>query len=154
MEVDESKEVPKLQLDGEELNADSRSTLAPSWSSYGEKMVAGMRSEPALPLIDDTVAGETDHASIITKGADDSASLHSTSTSSRSFFRPGTFKRRATNQSMTEKEKEHARNLKAKAAQDEEEEDTGLSHSVDLELQQRKEAGDWGIADEARMSLE
>lgn len=136
-------------MDDEDAKSPS---LQPSHSTYGEKMVAAMRSEPALPLVDDTVAGETDVAS--SRAADDAVSVHSTSASSRSFFRPGSFRRRPTNQSISEKDKDSDRPTRASVIMDEEEEDSGLSHSVDLELQQRKEAGDWGIADEARMNLE
>ena len=114
-------------------------------------MVAAMRSEPALPFVDDTVAGETDVAS--NKAVDDAVSSAPTSASSRSFFRPGSFRRRPTNQSQAEK-KDDDRPTRASVIMDEDEEEHGLSHSVDLELQQRKEAGDWGIADEARMNLE
>jgi hypothetical protein len=132
--------------------------MAPSvsHSTYGEKMVAAMRSEPALPMIDDTVAGETDVGSGHSKTADDAMSVTSTSTSSRSFFRPGSFRRRATNQSLPDKEKDKDddRPTRANVIMDEEEEEHGLSDSVDLLLQQRKEVGDWGIADEARMNLE
>lgn len=147
VEVDEAD--IKSQVDDEETKAPS---LQSSHGTYGEKMVAAMRSEPALPLVDDTVAGETDVAS--SKATDDTVSVHSTSTSSRSFFRPGSFRRRPTNQSITEKDKESERPTRASIIMDEDEEDHGLSHSVDLELQQRKEAGDWAIADEARMNLE
>lgn len=112
-----------------------------------------MRSEPALPLVDDTVAGETDVAS--TKNADDNASVHSTSTTSRSFFRPASFRRRTTDQaSILSKSKDSERLNRSSAVLDEEDEESALSLSVDLQLQQRKEAGDWGIADDARMSLE
>ncbi|KAK0388099.1 hypothetical protein NLU13_4343 [Sarocladium strictum] len=148
VEVDEAD--PKGQAD-----EDDAKSLAPSMapSTYGEKMVAAMRSEPALPLVDDTVAGETDAVSN-NRTSDDSMSVHSTSASSRSFFRPGSFRLRPTNQSMPDKEKDVDRPTRASVIMDEEEGEHGLSDSVDLALQQRKEVGDWGIADEARMNLE
>lgn len=142
----------QLQLDGASSKPTTHS--APhkqSYSTYGEKMVSAMRSEPALPLVDDTVAGETDVAS--TKTADDSASLHSTSTTSRSFFRPSSFRRRTTDQSSVTKGKDSESTKRTSAVLDEEDE-SGLSLSVDLQLQQQKDAGDWGIADDARMNLE
>ena len=106
-------------------------------------MIAGMRSEPALPQADGL---SLDEASI--KAADDAVSLQSTS--SRSFFRPPSLRRKFTDRSTTDRERSR-RESDARI-----QEDAGsLGIDLELELQnQGKDGGRWGIGDEARMSLE
>lgn len=141
MEFDES-EMPH-ELDGSDLkeNASTPALHTTSYSTADEKMVS-MRSEPNLP-VDQTLA---DDASA--KTADDAVSLQSTS--SRSFFRPPSLRRRATDRSSMTKDR-------PRRASDaiSESESGGLNFEVEQELQkQGKEGGEWGIGDEARMSLE
>ena len=114
-----------------------------SYSTVGEKMVSPMRSESALPLGDKTISDDSSG-----KTQDDAASTHSTP--SRSFFRP-TFRRRPTDRSsMTDKE------IPTRFSESLSDDDpSSLGIEMDLELQkQRKEGGEWGIGDEARMNLE
>ncbi|KAM4062765.1 integral peroxisomal membrane peroxin domain-containing protein [Hirsutella rhossiliensis] len=115
------------------------------YSTMGEKM----RAEPMLPGTDQTVA---DDASA--KTADDSASMHSTS--SRSSFWPSSLRKRATERPRNSTEKERPRRLSEVQGDHVSEEDaTGLGLEVEMELQkQGKDGGQWGIGDEARMNLE
>ena len=129
------------------------------YSTTNEKMISPMRSEPALPLLDQTPA-ET-HPSRIedSRPGDDSASLHSTSSKSW-IFRPPSLRRRGTDKSSAEKEqqqqqKQQQRTRSTSDVLSEEEDVSGLGIEVEMELQhQGKDGGQWGIGDEARMNLE
>lgn len=86
---------------------------------------------------------------------DDSASLHSTS--SRSFFRPTSLRRKATDRSTASSGQDKGapppqRSRRASEAKSEEEV-SGLGIAVEMEIQDRGREG-WGVGDEARMSLE
>lgn len=146
VEVDAS-ELPH-ELDGTDIKESTpkRGFHSKSYSTTDEKMISPMRSEPALRLHDPI---STDDASI--KTADDALSVHSTS--SRSFFRTPSLMRRVTDRSaVSTAEKDRPRRASDAVS---EEEASGLGIEVELELQkQGKEGGEWGIGDEARMSLE
>lgn len=88
---------------------------------------------------------------------EDSVSLHSTS--SRSFFRPSSLRRKATDRSTASSTQEkdappphHRRSRRASEAKSEEEV-SGLGLAVEMEIHDRGREG-WGVGDEARMSLE
>lgn len=127
---------------------------AQRYSTMGEKM----RAEPMPPVADQTFA---DDASA--KTADDSASMHSTS--SKSSFWPSSLRKRAAERPRNSTEKERPRNStnKERPGRLSEvqvdhasgEDATGLGLEVEMELQkQGKDGGQWGIGDEARMNLE
>ncbi|KJZ78537.1 hypothetical protein HIM_01928 [Hirsutella minnesotensis 3608] len=118
------------------------------YSTAGEKMVP-MRAEPMLPGSDQTVA---DDASA--KTADDTASVHSTS--SKSSFWPASLRRRTADRPRTSTEKDRPRRMSEVPSDHASEEDaTGLGFELEMELQkQGKDGGQWGIGDEARMNLE
>lgn len=118
------------------------------YSTAGEKMVSPMRAEPMAPGNDQTVA---DDASA--KTADDSASMHSTS--SKSSFWPSSLRKRAAERPRNSTEKERPRRLSEVQGDHVNEDSTGLGLEVEMELQkQGKDGGQWGIGDEARMNLE
>jgi len=134
------------------------------YSTTNEKMISPMRSEPALPLLDQTPV-ET-HPSRVEdiKPGDDSASLHSTSSKSW-IFRPPPLRRRGTGASSADKDQQQQQQGQPKKQQQrtrstsdvlsEEEDVSGLGIEVEMELQhQGKDGGQWGIGDEARMNLE
>lgn len=87
---------------------------------------------------------------------DDSASL--LSTSSRSFFRPTSLRRKATDRSTAsssagaDKGGPQQRTRRASEAKSEEEV-SSLGLTVEMEIQDQSRSG-WGIGDEARMALE
>lgn len=138
-------------------------------------MISPMRSEPALPFLDQTPADThhssraADEASKPAGGGDDSLSVHSTSSKSW-VFRPPSLRRRGTDKSTAttattggsgEKEPqgkarlERQRTRSTSTVLSEEEDVSGLGIEVELELQaQGKDGGQWGIGDEARMNLE
>lgn len=132
-------------------------------------MISPMRSEPALPFLDQTPA-DTHHSGEANKppGGDDSLSVHSTSSKSW-VFRPPSLRRRGTDKSTAtvattggnEKEPqgkvkpERQRTRSTSTVLSEEEDVSGLGIEVEMELQaQGKDGGQWGIGDEARMNLE
>ncbi|KAL7813187.1 integral peroxisomal membrane peroxin [Trichoderma aethiopicum] len=151
-------EVDESQL-AHELDA-TESTPTPHTTSYStanEKM----RAEPPDPTPDEDQDQVSDVLSV--KAADDTASLHST-TSSR--FWP-TLRRRTTDRSgdslrldSQRQEKRRSGSQRPRRTSDVAsdiagEDDSSLNLAVALELQkQGKEGGEWGIGDEARMSLE
>lgn len=92
-----------------------------------------------------------DEAIHIPKPEEDSASQHSTS--SRSFFRPGSLRRKATDRSNSSQEKELPPRVRRTSEAKSEEEVSGLGLAVEMEIQDRGRSG-WGVGDEARMSLE
>lgn len=133
-------------------------------------MVSYMRSEPALPLLDQTPAENHPSHTDSSKPADDSASVHSGSSKSW-VFRPPSLRRRGTDKSMGEKDlhqhlskqqqqigkirQERQRTRSTSTVLSEEEGISGLGIEVEMELHaQGMDAGQWGIADEARMNLE
>lgn len=92
-----------------------------------------------------------DDALHIPKPEEDSASLHSTS--SRSFFRPGSLRRKATDRSnASSNEKERPQRSRRASEAKSEEEVSGLGIAVEMEIQGGRSG--WGVGDEARMSLE
>jgi hypothetical protein len=150
-------EVDESQL-AHELDA-TESTPTPHTTSYStanEKM----RAEPPDPTPDEDQDQVSDALSA--KAADDTASLHSTS----SRFWP-TLRRRTTDRSgdslrldSQRQEKRRSGSQRPRRTSDVAsdiagEDDSSLNLAVALELQkQGKEGGEWGIGDEARMSLE
>ncbi|EHK23345.1 uncharacterized protein TRIVIDRAFT_12255 [Trichoderma virens Gv29-8] len=151
VEVDESQ-LPH-ELEATESSSPPHTT---SYSTTNEKM----RAEPVVSKPDeDQVADDLN-----TKIADDTISLHST-TSSR--FWP-TLRRRTTDRSgdslrldSQRQEKRRSGSQRPRRTSDVasdiagEDDTSSLNISVALELQkQGKEGGQWGIGDEARMSLE
>lgn len=134
------------------------------YSTANERMISPMRSEPALPFLDQTPATpsetHTSHAED-SKAGEDTTSLHSTSSKSW-VFRPPSLRRRGTDKSSTEKEQKQnqkpKRQQRTRSTSDvlsEEEDVSGLGIEVEMELQaQGKDGGQWGIGDEARMNLE
>ncbi|KAM0510898.1 hypothetical protein ACHAPE_010413 [Trichoderma viride] len=153
VEVDESQLPHEL-----EATESSSSTLhTTSYSTANEKM----RAEPVIVEPDEGQDQVPDELG--TKIADDAASLHSTS----SRFWP-TLRRRTTNQSgdslrldSQKQEKRRSGSQRPRRTSDVasdiamEDDPSRLGFSVALELQkQGKEGGQWGIGDEARMSLE
>ncbi|RFU80759.1 peroxin 23 [Trichoderma arundinaceum] len=154
VEVDESQ-LPQLphELDATETAPSIHST---SYSTANEKM----RAEPVVSRPDeDQVADDLN-----SKVADDTISLHSTSSSR---FWP-TLRRRTTDRSgdslrldSQRQEKRRSGSQRPRRTSDvasdivAEDDTSGIGISVALELQkQGKEGGQWGIGDEARMSLE
>jgi hypothetical protein len=137
------------------LNTDSHSTV-------GEKMVSPMQSESTLPLSSEKNAAKEPSASSTntntnTNIQEDAASIHSTtSTKSRSFFRPASLRRRVTDRSsITDNDRERDTPTRRLSESNNEDDDCNLGIEMELELQkQGKEGGEWGIGDEARMSLE
>lgn len=116
-------------------------------------MFSPMRSEPLLPLVDQTIAENRPMTSesAASKTADDSASLHSTSSKSWGFRAPS-LRRRATDRSSVDMT---TRTRRTSDVLSEEDDLSGLGTELELELQkQGQEGGTWGIGDEARMSLE
>jgi hypothetical protein len=158
VEVDEST-AQAHELDAIEKPIAAKPAIqTTSYNTADERMVAYMRSEPALPVVDHTVAekgsstaNSAENASLRT--ADDGTSLHSTSASSKSIFWPPSLRRRTTDRSTATAataDKEHRRR-----PSDDDEDLTGLGFEVEMELQkQSKDGGEWGIGDEARMGLE
>ncbi|KAK4074065.1 hypothetical protein Trihar35433_3539 [Trichoderma harzianum] len=153
VEVDESQLPHAHELDATESTSPPHTT---SYSTANEKM----RAEPIIsPPDEDQVADDLN-----TKIADDTISLHST-TSSR--FWP-TLRRRTTDRSgdslrldSQRQEKRRSGSQRPRRTSDVasdiagEDDTSSLNISVALELQkQGKEGGQWGIGDEARMSLE
>ncbi|TDZ14133.1 Peroxisomal membrane protein PEX30 [Colletotrichum orbiculare MAFF 240422] len=111
------------------------------YSTLGEKMVSPSQSTPDLTISD------TDHEK------DDAASTLSTSSGGRSFFKAPSLRRKVTDKSMASKvDKDHDRSRRASEAKSEEEA-AALGLKLNLALQ-GKDGGQWGIGDEARMSLE
>ncbi|KAJ2956787.1 hypothetical protein NQ176_g11296 [Zarea fungicola] len=89
------------------------------------------------------------------RAVDDAASIYSTS--SKSSFWPPLLRRRNTDKSAAdrEKEKREARGKRAMERHDSEQDTSGLGIEVEMELQrQGKDGGQWGIGDDARMNLE
>lgn len=122
-----------------------------SYTTVGERMISPTRSVPALPIMTDGNISE-DRRSIDesrSKAADDSASLQSTS--SKSFFRSPMSRKRVTDRSAASKGTQRTRRESDVRSED----STGLGRELELELQkQGKDGGQWGIGDEARMSME
>ncbi|TDZ53177.1 Peroxisomal membrane protein PEX30 [Colletotrichum trifolii] len=111
------------------------------YSTLGEKMVSSSQSTPDLTISD------IDHEK------DDAASTLSTSSGGRSFFKAPSLRRKVTDKSMASKvDKDHDRSRRASEAKSEEEA-AALGLKLNLALQ-GKDGGQWGIGDEARMSLE
>lgn len=103
-------------------------------------------------IVEETVG---DDASL--KTADDAASVYSTS--SKSSFWPPMLRRRTTDRSVTErdKDKEKTVNKRPSGVHDlvHDEDTSGLGLELEMELQrQGKDGGQWGIAEDARMNLE
>lgn len=125
-----------------------------AYSTTEEKMVSPtVDHRPALEPVPES---DDDKSIRIPKPEekDDSASLHSTS--SRSFFRPTSLRRKATDRSTASSAQEKGppvqRSRRASEAKSEEEV-SGLGLAVEMEIQDRGREG-WGVGDEARMSLE
>ncbi|KAF6836478.1 integral peroxisomal membrane peroxin [Colletotrichum musicola] len=113
------------------------------YSTVEEKMVSPTQSAPDLTLHDKDLEREKD----------DTASTLSTSSGGRSFFKAPSLRRKVTDKSIASKvDKEHDRSRRASEAKSEEEA-AALGVKLNLALQ-GKEGGQWGIGDEARMSLE
>jgi hypothetical protein len=131
-------------------------------------MISPMRSEPALPFLDQTPADTHHSGEAKPPSGDDSLSVHSTSSKSW-VFRPPSLRRRGTDKSTAttattggnEKESqgkarlERQRTRSTSTVLSEEEDVSGLGIELEMELQaQGKDGGQWGIGDEARMNLE
>ncbi|KXH43531.1 integral peroxisomal membrane peroxin [Colletotrichum nymphaeae SA-01] len=113
------------------------------YSTLEEKMVSPTRSAQDLTLSDKDLEREKD----------DTASTLSTSSGGRSFFKAPSLRRKVTDKSVASKaDKEQDRSRRASEAKSEEEA-AALGLKLNLALQ-GKEGGQWGIGDEARMSLE
>ncbi|KAK5995317.1 Peroxisomal membrane PEX30-like protein [Cladobotryum mycophilum] len=119
-----------------------------SYSTANEKM----RVEPLLPRPEVTVTEDHSADSSSSKAGDDAVSLNSTSTSSR--FWPG-LRRRTTDRSNDDGHGQKHDKRHSIVSSNTDDDTSGLGLAVELELQkQGKEGGQWGIGDEARMSLE
>lgn len=106
-------------------------------------MVSPAQSVPDLTMADKDMEREKD----------DAASTLSTSSGGRSFFKTPSFRRKVTDRSIASKaDKEYERSRRASEAKSEEEA-AALGVKLNLALQ-GKDGGQWGIGDEARMSLE
>lgn len=125
-----------------------------AYSTTEEKMVSPT-AESRPTGLEPVAETESDDAVHIPKPEEkeDSASLHSTS--SRSFFRPSSLRRKATDRSAAssvhgaERPQRTRRDSEAKS----EEEVSGLGIAVGMEIHDRGKEG-WGVGDEVRMSLE
>lgn len=118
------------------------------YNSSNETMV------PTRPDAADQAQAHAEDLSIddaSSKAADDSLSVHSTS--SRSFFRSPLMRKRVADRSVTDKERTRRASRTSSLYNDDDA--SGLGASLALEIQkQGKPGGQWGIGDEARMSLE
>ncbi|POR32162.1 Peroxisomal membrane protein PEX30 [Tolypocladium paradoxum] len=143
VEVDES-DLPQ-QPDTTATKANGSALHTQRYSTTSEKMVPTMAVAGSDQTIADDASGKT---------ADDTASLHSTS--SKSSFWPASLRRRTADRPRTSTEKDRSKRLSEVTSEPANEEDTsGLGLEVELELQkQGKDGGQWGIGDEARMNLE
>ncbi|GKT93651.1 peroxin 23 [Colletotrichum tofieldiae] len=113
------------------------------YSTLEEKMVSPTHSAQDLALSDKDLEREKD----------DAASTLSTSSGGRSFFKAPSLRRKVTDKSVAGKaDKEQDRSRRASEAKSEEEA-SALGLKLNLALQ-GKDGGQWGIGDEARMSLE
>ncbi|OLN94125.1 Peroxisomal membrane protein PEX30 [Colletotrichum chlorophyti] len=116
------------------------------YSTLEEKMVSPTQSAPDVSL----TLGDREGPE---KEKDDAASTLSTSSGSRSFFKAPSLRRKVTDKSVSSKvDKEHDKTRRASEAKNEEEA-AALGVKLNLALQ-GKDGGQWGIGDEARMSLE
>ncbi|KAF4983900.1 hypothetical protein FZEAL_776 [Fusarium zealandicum] len=87
------------------------------------------------------------------KAADDSLSVHSTS--SRSFFRSPLMRKRVADRSVADKERTRRGSRTSRTSSLYDDDASGLGAELALEIQkQGRPGGSWGIGDEARMSLE
>ncbi|KAF9880318.1 integral peroxisomal membrane peroxin [Colletotrichum karsti] len=115
------------------------------YSTLQEKMVSPTQSTQDLTVADKDLEREKD----------DAASTLSTSSGSRSFFKTPSLRRKVTDKSISSKadrDHHHERSRRASDAKSEEEA-AALGMKLNLALQ-GKDGGQWGIGDEARMSLE
>ena len=157
-----------VEVDDDETQELEAGALTPSASTSAltaavkhDKTLSPVRSEPALPLLDQTTADNrpTTSDSNASRAADDALSLQSTSSRSWGF---GSLRRRpAADRSSidTKGDKERKRRpsevMSDVLSEEGEDQVSGLGTEVEMELQkQGKEGGTWGIGDEARMSLE
>lgn len=145
LDATESKDdtkIPSVKIQGYDTN---------------ENMVSPARSEPALPVTDQATAEAKALDEASNKAADDALSVHSTS--SRSFFRTPLLRKRVTDRPAADKERgsraDKERRPRSTSLVLSDDDASGLGTELTLELQrQGKEGGEWGIGDEARMSLE
>ncbi|KAH7311554.1 integral peroxisomal membrane peroxin-domain-containing protein [Stachybotrys elegans] len=154
-EVDQNELIHELDSADPKATASTTALDSQTHTANGkvndERMAAGMRSEPALLQVDGASSLPKDDGSSV-KTVDSSSSVHSTP--SRSFFRPPSLRRRPTNSSI-DKERERKENRPRRQSEVDNDDASGLGIDLELEIQkQDKEGGRWGIADEARMSLE
>ncbi|KAF4900497.1 Peroxisomal membrane protein PEX30 [Colletotrichum fructicola] len=113
------------------------------YSTLEEKMVSPAQSTPDLTI----------HNKDAEREKDDTASTLSTSSGGRSFFKTPSLRRKVTDKSISSKvDTEQDRSRRASEAKSEEEA-AALGLKLNLALQ-GKDGGQWGIGDEARMSLE
>lgn len=146
---------PAHELDASETKSiksgKSGKTSVPKIQGYNtlnEKMVSPMRSEPAHPFLDQAMAERASLDDAGSRAGDDSLSVHSTS--SRSFFRTPMMRRRNTDRSTADKERTRRSSVVLS-----DDDAGGLGAELTVQLQkQGKGMGEWGIGDEARMSLE
>lgn len=138
VEVDHSQEDQGKTTARESTAKATATPRAQAYSSNNESMSLPKR-------IDSSIAEENGNDDASSR-AEDSLSVHSTS--SRSFFRSPLVRRRAADRSS---DKERTRRPSSSYHDDD---SVGLGAELALEIQkQGKDGGQWGIGDEARMSL-
>lgn len=151
VEVDEAQLAHELEA-SEAREGTSTSRLNTQGYTVGERMISPARSAPALSSsVDDSISENRGSIDGSSSKADDSASLHSTS--SKSFFRSPLLRKRVTDRSAATGKKGARRESDVRSEDDSI--SMSLPRELELELQkQGKDGGQWGIGDEARMSLE
>ncbi|KAM6534827.1 hypothetical protein FALCPG4_004450 [Fusarium falciforme] len=146
VEVDQSQDAHA----GDAVEAKDSPTVAKlstqQYNSSNETMV------PTRPDAADQAHAEDlsiDDAS--SKAAEDSLSVHSTS--SRSFFRSPLMRKRVADRSVTDKERTRRASRTSSLYNDDDASSLGATLALEIQ-KQGKPGGQWGIGDEARMSLE
>lgn len=165
---DEDQEPPAPTVSGDgaadtpgpnELTVSTERPLTQPYSTVEEKMFSPTATEHrSVHSLDPVPESDGDgEGAPIPKAddKDDSASMYSTS--SRSFFRPSSLRRKATDRSAAsstgvDKNGPQQRTRRASEAKSEEEV-SSLGLTVEMEIQDQSRSG-WGIGDEARMALE
>ncbi|KAK2040780.1 integral peroxisomal membrane peroxin [Colletotrichum somersetense] len=134
---------PPRQPGSPTMNPPGPALTTQRYSTLEEKMISPQQSAHDLTLSDKELEREKD----------DAASTLSTSSGGRSFFKAPSLRRKVTDKSVASKaDKEQDRSRRASEAKNEEEA-AALGLKLNLALQ-GKDGGQWGIGDEARMSLE
>ncbi|KAF5006808.1 hypothetical protein FDECE_6826 [Fusarium decemcellulare] len=147
VEVEQPKDVPTPDAAEPKDSPSIAKLRSQPYNSSNETMVPTRPESTA----EQTHAEDLSNDDASSKAADDSLSVHSTS--SRSFFRSPLMRRRVADRSVADKERTRRASRTSSLYNDDEA--SSLPAELALEIQkQGKPGGQWGIGDEARMSLE